>query len=228
VRLFDLIADETEAPISTRLAVALLIEHGVLAPQSAETNAELQNTREISSGILFELAIEDLLESAAGAGFTSTALPYLLLVEPAVWPGLRRLLEQAPGFRQNENLRRLVEQVELRRAGSAAFPGRRGKLSLHVQVLAGSVQPQVNAIVPGCAGILVWIRGAESLDGVRAVVQRLEASGPRGAAGMVVAGAETASRETGSLLRGASRWRSTPHEPQSLLGLLRLLHPDGR
>src|SRR5436305_2778671 len=141
VRLFDLIADETEAPISTRLAVALLIEHGVLAPQSAETDAELQNTREISSGILFELAIEDLLESAAGAGFTSTALPYLLLVEPAVWPDLRRLFEQAPGFRQNENLRRLVEQVELRRAGSATFPGKRGKLSLHVQVLAGAVQP---------------------------------------------------------------------------------------
>ena len=63
---------------------------------------------------------------------------------------------------------------------------------------------------------------------MRAVVQRLEASGPRGAAGMVVAGAETAGRETGPLLRGASRWRSTPHEPQSLLGLLRLLHPDGR
>jgi DNA-binding response OmpR family regulator len=228
VRLFDLIADEAEAPISTRLAVALLIEHGVLAPQSAETDAELQNTREISSGILFELAIEDLLESAAGAGFTSTALPYLLLVEPAVWPDLRRLLEQAPGFHQNENLRRLVEQVELRRAGSATFPSKRGKLSLHVQVLTGTVQPQVNAIVPGCAGILVWIRGSESLDGVRAVVQRLEASGPRGAAGMVVAGAETASRETGPLLRGAARWRSTPHEPQSLLGLLRLLHPDGR
>jgi len=41
-----------------------------------------------------------------------------------------------------------------------------------------------------------------------------------------VAGAEAASREAAALLRGASRWRSTPHEPQSLLGLLRLLHPD--
>jgi DNA-binding response OmpR family regulator len=228
VRLFDLIADETEAPISTRLAIALLVEHGVVAPQSAETNAELQNTREISSGILFELAIEDLLESAAKAGFTSTALPYLLLVEPAVWPDLRRLLEQSPGFRQNEGLRRLVEQVELRRAGSATFPCRRGKLSLHVQILAGAAQPQINAIVPGCAGILIWIHGTEALEGVRAVVQRLESSGPRGAAGMLLAGAEPASRETGLLLRGASRWRSTPHEPQSLLGLLRLLHPDGR
>jgi CheY-like chemotaxis protein len=228
LRLFDLIADEAEAPISTRLAAALLVEHGALAPQSDETSAELQNTREISTAILFEVAIEDLLEAAAGAGFASSALSYLLLVEPAVWPALRRSIETAPGFRQNEGLRRLVEQVELRKAGSVTFPGRHGKLSLHVQMLSGTAQPQVNAIVPGCAGILVWMRGAESLEGVRAVVQRLEASGPRGAAGVLVAGGDAAGREAAPLLRGASRWRSTPHEPQSLLGLLRLLHPDAR
>jgi CheY-like chemotaxis protein len=219
VRLFDLIADAAEAPVSTRLATALLVEHGAVAPQSAATSAELQNTREISTALLFQVAIEDLIEAAAGAGFASSTLPYLLLVEPEVWPALRRLIEQSPGFRQSEALRRLVEQVELRRAGSANFPARKGKLSLHVQVLAGAAQPQVNAIVPGCAGVLVWIRGAEALESARAVVQRLEASGPRGAAGVLVAG-------DAALLRGASRWRSTPHEPQSLLGLLRLLHPD--
>lgn len=222
VRLFDLIADETEAPISTRLATALLAEHGALAPQSDETHAELQNTREISSSILFEIAIEDLIETAAGAGLPASALPFLLLVEPTVWPDLRRLIEQAPGFRQTEGLRRLVEQVELRKAGSATFQGRRGKVSLHVQVLAETVQPQVNAIVPGCAGILIWIRGNESLESVRAVVQRLETSAPKGAAGVLVARADS------GLLKGTSRWRSTPHQPQSLLGLLRLLHPDAK
>lgn len=223
VRLFDLIADEAEAPISTRLATVLLVEHGAIAAQSAETTSELQNTREISSAILFEVAIEDLIEAATAAGLAASALPFLLLVEPAVWPDLRRLIEQSPGFRQNEGLRRLVEQVELRKAGSATFPSRRGKLSLHVQVLADTVQPQVNAIVPGCAGIFVWIRGSETLESVRAVIQRLEASAPRGAAGVLVARADTS-----GLLRGTARWRSTPHEPQSLLGLLRLLHPDAR
>jgi CheY-like chemotaxis protein len=223
IRLFDLIADETEAPISTRLATALLVEHGAIAPQSDPAAAELQNTREISSALLFEIAVEDLVEGAAGAGFNPSALPFLLLVEPEAWPALKRLFEAAPGFRQNEGLRRLVEQVELRKAGSATFPSRRGKLSLHVQALAETVQPQVNAIVPGCAGVLIWIRGSESLESVRAVVQRLESSGPRGAVGVIVAGAGAA-----PLLQGTSRWRSTPHEPQSLLGLLRLLHPDGR
>ena len=55
------------------------------------------------------------------------------------------------------------------------------------------------------------------------MVQRLEASAPKGAAGVLVARADTS-----SLLRGTARWRSTPHEPQSLLGLFRLLHPDAR
>ncbi len=220
VRLFDLIADETEAPISTRLAVALLVEHGAIAPQSDETEAELQNTREISTALLFEVAVEDLVEGAAAAGFAGSAFPYLLLIEPEAWPALRRLIEEGPGFRHNEALRKLVEQVELRRAGSATFPNRKGKLSLHVQVFSGTAQPQVNAIVPGCAGVLLWMRGAGNLEGARAVIQRLETSGPRGSAGVLLAGGEAA-----GLVRGQKRWRGSAHEPQSLLGVLRLLQP---
>lgn len=220
VRLFDLIADEAEAPLSTRLALALLVEHGAVAMQSPETEAELQNTREISTAILLEVAVEDLIEAAGQAGFSGSPLPYLLLVESEVWPALRRLLTEAPGFRQNDGLRRLTQQVEQQRAGSAAFFSRRGELSLHVQVLAGPAAPEVNAAVAYCAGILVWIRTAESLEAVRAVVQRLETGGPTGAAGMLVAAGAAA-----SLIRGTRRWRSTPHEPQSLLGVLRLLHP---
>ena len=159
IRLFDLIADAAEAPLSTRLAVALLVEAGAVAPQTGEEEADIQNTREISTVLLLEIAVEDLIDTAAKAGLSATALSYLLLVEPEVWPALRRLVEEGPGFRRNEGLRRLVEQVELRKAGSVTFPARRGKLSLHVQVLNGAAQPQINAIVPGCAGVLVWIRG---------------------------------------------------------------------
>jgi len=225
VRLFDLVADEVEAPVTTRLTVAVLVENGALAPQAADPHAELQNTREISHALLLDVAVEDLTESAAQAGFAGSALPYLLLVEPEVWPDLRRLLEHGPGFRQNERLQRLVQQVETRRAGSATLPGRRAELSLHVQVLAGSAPPEVHAAVGYCAGILIWIRGAESLDAVRAVVQRLQTGGPAGAGGVLVAYGEVASRQAPNLIKGAARWRSTPHEPQSLLGVLRLLHP---
>ncbi|HKI06041.1 MAG TPA: DUF4388 domain-containing protein [Thermoanaerobaculia bacterium] len=227
VRLFDLIADEAEAPVSTRLALALLVEHGAVAPQSIETDADLQNTREISTALLFEVAVEDLIESAAEAGLSGSAFHYLLLVEPEVWPALRRLIEHGPGFRHNEGLRALVENVESRRSGSTLFPGRRGKLSLHVHILNGGAQTQINAVVPGCAGVLVWLRSTESLEAVRAVVAGLQASGPRGSVGVLVAGSEAAQRQTSALAKGASRWRSSSHEPQSLLGVLRLLHPPG-
>jgi CheY-like chemotaxis protein len=225
VRLFDLIADEAEAPISARLATALLVEHGAVAMQSPDAAAELQNTREISHALLLDVAVEDLVEAAAQAGIAGPTFTYLLLVEPAVWPDLRRLLESGPGFRQNEALRRLVEQVELRRACSATLTGRRGGLSLHVQLLAGAAVPELSAVVPYCAGIFLWIRGNENLEAARAVVQRLETGGTQGAAGMLVASAGEAERQAADLLRGAARWRSTPHEPQSLLGVLRLLHP---
>ncbi|HEY7215597.1 MAG TPA: DUF4388 domain-containing protein [Thermoanaerobaculia bacterium] len=221
-RLFDLIADEAEAPLSTRLAVALLVEHGAIAPRPADTGAELQNTREISTSLLLDLAVEDLIEAARQGGFTGSALPYLVLVEPEVWPALRRLLTEAPGFRQNEALRRLAEQVEPRQAGSVAFASRRGEISLHVQVLNRTTQPQIQAAIPYCPGILIWLRGAENGEAVRGVVQRLESGGPKGAAGVLVAGVDAAAPE---LIRDARRWRSTPHEPQSLLGVLRLLHP---
>ena len=213
IRLFDLIADAAEAPLSTRLAVALLVEAGAVAPQTGEEEADIQNTREISTVLLLEIAVEDLIDTAAKAGLSATALSYLLLVEPEVWPALRKLVEEGPGFRRNEGLRRLVEQVELRKAGSVTFPARRGKVSLHVQTLNGAAQPQINAIVPGCAGVLVWIRGTDAMDAVAGVVQRLETSGPKGSGGVLVAGSEAAQRQALALAGRASRWRA--HAPRA-------------
>ncbi|HEV8578775.1 MAG TPA: DUF4388 domain-containing protein [Thermoanaerobaculia bacterium] len=225
VRLFDMIADEAEAPTSTRLAVALLVEHGAIAMQTPETETELQNTREISSAIFLDLAVEDLIEAAGQAGFSGSVLPYLLLVEPDVWPSLRRLLTEAPGFRQNEELRRLAQQVEQQRAGSATFQSRRGRLSLHVQVLAGPLSPQISAAVAYCAGMLIWVRSVAGFELMRAMVQRLETGGPDGAAGVLVAGGKAAGGQVQDLVLATRRWRSTQHEPQTLLGVLRLLQP---
>lgn len=224
VRLFDLIRDGAEAPLTTRLTVAWLIEHGLIGQRDKAPESAPQNTLEISSALVFDVAVATLIDAAGKAGFDTTALPYLVLVEPAVWPALRRLIEQAPGYRTNETLHRLVEQVELRRAGSATFSGDRGRISLHVQVMSPAAQAQVNAILSGCAGVLVWIDGAGALEGVQPVIQRLDAGGNRGS-GMLVAGTAAVQKETERLVEGSRRWRSTPHAPKSLLGLFRLLQP---
>jgi CheY-like chemotaxis protein len=224
IRLFDLVADETEAPLTTRLAVAWLSEHGLLAARGQASDLSAQNTMEISTAIVFDVAVADLIASAAAAGLPAATLPYLILVEPAAWPELRKLIEKAPGFPHNEALRKLVEQVELRRAGSASFTGPRGKLSLHLQVLTAAAQPQIAAIVPGCAGVLVWLNGTDALETIRTVVQRLEASG-LAASGMLVAGTPAAHKEAERLAQGSRRWRTSAHPPQSFLGILRFLHP---
>jgi CheY-like chemotaxis protein len=231
-RLFDLMADEAEAPLTTRLALAWLFERGYVASRDHAPGVSppaTQNTMEISNAIVFDVAVADLVANAAAAGLPAEALPYLVLVEPPAWPELRRLIEAAPGFPYNEGLRRLVEQVELRRAGSATFttPGTNpsGKLSLHVQVLTGATaQPQLAAIVPGCAGVLVWLANAEALDTTRNVIQRLDGSG-LAATGLVVAGSPAAQVAAAHLVQGSRKWRISPHTPQSLLGILRLLYP---
>jgi DNA-binding response OmpR family regulator len=224
VRLFDLVAEEAGAPLTTRLAVAWLVEHGLVANRDKVPESAPQNTMEISSVMVFDVAIAALLDAAKKAGLDTSALPYLVLVEPAAWPALRKLVEGAPGFRTNEGLRRLLEQVELRRAGSATFSGPDGKVSLNVQMLTKAAQPQIAAILPGCAGVLAWIDGAEGAGAAEGVVQKLDATAGRGS-GMLVAGTAAVQKEVERLAGRSRRWRSSPHAPKSLLGLFRLLQP---
>lgn len=224
VRLFDLIAEEAEAPLNTRLAVAWLVEHGLVATRDKVPESAPQNTMEISSVLVFDLAVASLLDAARKAGFDTAALPWLVLVEPAAWPALRKLVEEAPGFRTNEPLRRLIEQVELRRAGSATFTGPDGKASLNVQMLTKAAQPQIAAILSGCAGVLAWIDGGEGVEAAEGVVKKLDSTAGRGS-GMLVAGTAAVQREVERLAGRSRRWRSSPHAPKSLLGLFRLLQP---
>lgn len=224
VRIFDLVAEAAEAPVTTRLAVAWLVEHGLVATRDKVPESAPQDTMEISGVMVFDLAVATLLDAAKKAGLDTSALPYLVLVEPSAWPALRRLVEEAPGFRTNDALRRLVEQVELRRAGSATFSGPGGKISLNVQMLVKAAQPQIAAILPGCAGVLAWIDGAEGAGAAEGVVQKLDATGGRGS-GMLVAGTAAVQKEVERLAGRSRRWRSSPHAPKSLLGLFRLLQP---
>jgi len=223
-RLFDLIADETESPLTTRLALAFLCEHGNVAPRDQAPQASPQNTMEISNAIVFDIAVADLVSAAVTAGLPADPLPCLVLLEPAVWPRLRRLIEMAPGFPANAGLRTLIDHVELHSAGSAIFPSTKGRLALHVQVLTPSEPPQLAALVPDCAGVLIWLQSGEAQDEARTVVQRLEAS-RLAATGMLIAGTEAAQQAAAELTQKSRKWRTSPHAPQSLLGILRLMHP---
>ncbi len=224
LRIYDLMTEGDAAPSKIRLAVAWLAEHGVVRPAEQTSAAELMSTTEITSSVVLDVAVHSLLSSARDAGFDVSALPYLLLAEPGVWPELQQLPASVPGFLRHEALRKLIERTKGRRGGSATFATDFGKLSLHVQPLTAAVRQQVGAIVPVCAGVLLWLDKAEEKELIRGVVERLEAvSGP--AAGVLVATSPETLEAAGELAAGSAKWRTSGHAPRSLLGVLRLLQP---
>jgi DNA-binding response OmpR family regulator len=226
LRVFDLLSDRKESPLTVRLAVAYLVENGALVRESAGEGG-IPTTMDLSGSFLLEVAVADLMETTRARGFTGYTLSFLVLVEEGTWPALRHAIEVTPGFRQNDPLRRLLDQVELGLSGMATFTTESevGKLALYVQRLTPAAQLQMDAIVQSCAGVLAWIEGAGATETLWSVIDRLETS-RLPAVGTVIAPGEEAQREAERLLRGHGRWRISQHAPQSLLGLFRLFHPQ--
>ncbi|MEM7353100.1 MAG: response regulator [Acidobacteriota bacterium] len=224
VRIYELMTDGKEAPSKVRLAVAWLTEQGVVAPKEQTLEASPMSTSEISSSVVIDVAVHNLLSTARNAGFDVSALPYLLLAESGVWPELQQLPARVPGFLRIEALRKLVERTQDGHGGSTSFATDLGKLSLHVQPLSAKTRQQVEAIVPVCAGVLVWMDQAEDAELVGRVVERLEAARGR-AVGMLVATSPAAAEAAAELTRDTTKWKTSGHAPRSLLGVLRLLQP---
>ena len=222
-RLFDLIAEGLAAPAKVRLAVAWLVEQGAVAKIGGPPG-QYMTTTEISSTMVLDVAIYNLLRGAQQAGFDPHSLPYLLLIEETVWPQLRELLERVPGFRRLQSLQKLIEQVKLRQGGSATFESEQGSLSLHVQILSSEVQTKVEAIFPVCAGVLLWLDEGRDRDLVKDLLKRLEGVRSK-STGVLVAHHSDHRDAIMGLVVGHDRWQASGHAPQSLIGILRLLHP---
>ena len=223
VRIYDLISEADKAPPKIRLAVAWLVEQGAVAPVQ-EAEVDPMSTAEISSAMVLDAAVYDLLSKARAAGFDVSALPYLLLAESGVWPDLQQLPASVPGFLRIEELRELVESTQDGSGGSATFSSELGRLSLHVQPLTGAARQQVEAIVSVCAGVLLWLDEVEEPDLISRVIGRLEAASGAGVGVLVVSG-PTARQAASELIADTTKWQVSTHAPQSLLGVFRLLQP---
>ena len=226
VRLFDLISRSDHAPAKVRLAAAWLAEHGLAGPSESAKHQTLLSTGEISSSMVLEIAIHNLLAAAREHGFGDGELPYLVLVGRSRWPQLRELLENVPGFKRIEALRNLVNQVDRRGGGSASFDTEYGTLTLHLQIFEPEVGPQISAIVSVCAGVLLWLGPDLESDSVQQIFQRLQTQHSSTLGVLVAPRAEDQELARG-LAADSFRWRVSNHEPQSLIGILRLLHPRG-
>lgn len=224
LRVHDLIKAFPLAPQKIRLAVAWLVEKGVLAPPEGREHDSFPTTTEITSSMLIDIAVSEFLGAAKTAGFSTTALPFLILAEPSVWPVLLKLIQSVPGYQGNDALHVFFDQLRLRNGGSIAFESELGKLSLHAQSLTEEARPRIESVVTACAGVLIWLDEGAEEDLVRGVVERLEKV-RGGAAGMMVATQAPVRELAEKLMVGTQRWRVSTHAPQSLLGVLRLLQP---
>lgn len=222
VRLYDLMEESGEAPQAVRLAVAWLVEQGCVTPDAE--NRAVMTTTEISSSMVLDVALNNLLAAAKVAGFDPSNLPYLLLVEQEILADLKKVLTSVPGFQHIEPLRKLVDQLELRQGGSAIFEAEQGKLALHAQVITSDVKGQMESILPVCAGALLWLGSAGNKDLLQGFIRRLGF----GATGIIIADEDTRRAEAETLITVGGPWRVSSHAPQSFIGILRLLHPASR
>ena len=222
-RVFDLLKRLPRAPQTVRLAAAYLVECGVLAAAGSPEVGMFPTTAEIASAELLDMAVLEFLTSARKAGFGTTSLPLLVVVEPGIWELPQRLLQAFPGYRCNDVLSGLVKHMELLQGGSATLFSELGKLSLHLLMLTGEARARAEAIATVSAGVLLWLDKAEDEAAIGGLIGRVEAVKAE-AAGVVVASGAALAKVT-RLVKRTRRWRVSSHAPQTLLGLFGLLQP---
>ncbi len=225
LRVFDLLKRLPRAPQAVRLGAACLVERKALALPDNPMVGVFPTTAEIASSELLEMAVTEFLTAARRAGFGTTALPFLVLVEPGLWFQPLDLLRSFPGYRANEALRGFVDRLQLLQGGSATFSTEVGKLSLHIVMLDAGARARAEAIATVSAGVMLWLDKADDLDLIGDIVKRIEAVRAE-AVGVVVA-TPAAQVRLARTLKGTRRWRMTAHAPQTLLGLFGLLQGVG-
>lgn len=224
-RTYDLINDLPLAPQKTRLAIAWLIEHDLVAVPSDAIFESFATTGELDSTQVLDMAVAEFIAAARRAGFGTTALPFLVLAEPGVWPNLLDVLRRVPGFDRDPKLSAFVDKLESRRAGSISFSSEFGKLSLHVQTLESSLRSQTEAILTVCAGVLLWLDEAADEDLIAAILSRFDKA-RRSVSGVAVAVRPEVLDRVRGWTSKTRRWHPLSHEPRSLLGIFRLLRPQ--
>lgn len=221
-RSWDALRELEWAPQKVRLAILLLLEAGALAAPSTDSGEfGYPDTSEIASTLVLDLAVDEFLSAARRAGFGTSALPIVVATEPWTWPELRRLLEGIPGASRIPAVRELLSSLTGdRRSGNLQLPSELGKLVLHVLDLDAASEEELVSLLTVSVGVLLWLDDGRYLERVPTWMDRL---GPEGARGMVIADQPAVHHRVRGVLEGRSRWDVSPHAPQSLLGILRLL-----
>jgi len=225
VRLFDLLADRMEAPQAVRLTVASLIGQGIVATGETQAESPQPTTTEIASTVVVEVAAADLAAAAREAGHEPERIDYAILVEEGLEKAALAMLAAGPGSLKHPGLVRLREEFSARSAGRVDFDTFAGELVLHVLSISEEAIETCEGLLGHCGGMMLWLERAEPRPAVEGLVQAVEKRAGK-TLGLVVAGSPEGRETAAELIGGAASWHVSSYAPQSLLGALRLFHPE--
>ncbi len=221
-RLFDLLRSIARPPAAIRLAVAVLVEAGALASAPTDDDDAPLSTAALTSSLLLETAVTDLLGVARGVGFGTSALPFAIAAGGSAWPRLLELVADAGAY-QEKSLERFAQQLATNSWASLSLPCDLGRLVLHLVRLSAASLEMVETMVATSAGVLLWTDSATDRATLTSVVARAEAMREPVSGLLIVPPAQLGLAT--ELIAGTARWRVTTHEPYSFLGLFGLLRP---
>jgi DNA-binding response OmpR family regulator len=223
-RLFDLVQTKETAPAEIRLALAILIEHGLVSPTLE--GGPTSSTRELDIGQVFQFAVMGLIERLGKKPSDAEAQASVSLLVLAEGDALETLTALFSSVR-HDALIDLVHQIEERGGGSAVLNVETGRLTLHLQKLTTATAGRLAVLLPGCDALIIWLQDAREAEGVRMIAERLESSS-RQASGLIVAADPTAEELGRALVANGRRFTLSTRRPSSLTSLFRMLATKGR
>ncbi len=144
----------THAPLSVELAVAMLVESGVVTVED-DPSAEGGRQQQSSLGAL-DLGLHKLVRAAARQQPTDRAR-VLLAAAGDRWEDFVRLIEDTPAEVRSSDWDRFRQRLDLRRGGSCRLRAPESEVMLHVLELGPETVGQAEWLLPACNGAIVWV-----------------------------------------------------------------------
>lgn len=213
--LSELLSEQIAPPSSTELAIAWMLEQGMIEPGIKTLSAVrrlVDEKRKTEGGDAIARA---LIEAANSRGYRPDSVHLLFLVHAEGWSDLPSEYAGAP-------LPFFQSQQDSRRGGTYWLAGGHGELLIHLQELTLASRSRIEALLALSAGVAVWLGTSEESELLAPLVAEVEGSN-REQTALLVTSATMPVREGHALLKGTSRWRFSGRPLASLDQVLRLL-----
>lgn len=212
-RRFDLLRRGLAAPQEVDLAVALLVESGLLAERAT---LDAPSTTELAGYQRLHWAMVSLLRRARKVGHEGSIYSLVLLAEGRSWDRLMALFAEI----SEPSFARLRGRLEQNRGGSLVMPVENGTVAFHVHALTPDAVGRLSPVMAACDGLVVWLDQVADPAGLVSLASRLGHARPE-STGVLVVPEEGVQPTADELVAKLDRFVVSRYVPESLAGLLR-------